>query len=428
MFPRALLLSLSFLFGTAIVPLLRPVNLQAQSHRPAVLPETLQRQIISTMQRDLGGSADAFKITQTEVSTWQDCLTRPALTRSAFNCQFSGRKTGYQVQVQGQGENWTYYVVDSMDNRSPQITLDGPASVSPKVRQALLKSLGYDPKTDLKILAARTMGLLPACDRSSVSKPCNATPTPYWQLLIEQHPRPIAIDLQGRIMPPQPGRLKSFLPKNLAGLSPVFAEAVLNDVRDRHLGTLPPNLRVERIQRSTWTMCNSGGVPVSGPGPSRPIVGACAVGVTSGWQMISRSGPVQWVHYVQPWPLTARVNPLSAPLAPDGPQSLPKTTADAVIQAVAQQEKKARSNYKIHWADSRFFDACLNPAPQFNPVNAALSCRQGLQSGWQVQVMGQGKPGTPRLYNYHANLTGTDLRFISAHDWMPPPSAAPIGR
>jgi hypothetical protein len=374
------------------------------------------------MQRDLGGSADTFKITQIEPATWQDCLTGPNRPNPLSTCQPLS-KTGHKVRVNGQGETWTYYVTPDA-----QLTLDGPASMSPKIYQTLTKTLGYDPNTQLKILAAQPLSQLQSCHTSSPSNPCNVTPTPYWQLLIEQHPRPIAIDFQGRIMPPQPGSLKSFLPKNLAGLSPAFAEAVLQEVRDRHLGTLPPNLRVERIKRTTWTMCNSGGVPVSGPGPSRPIVGACAVGVSSGWQMITRSGPVQWVHYVQPWPLTARVSPLSNPLAPDGPQSLPKATADAVIQAVAQQEKQPRSNYKIHWADARFFDACLNPAPQFNPVNSALFCRQGLQSGWQVEVMGQTKTGNPRLYSYHASLTAHDVRFISAHDWLPPPSAAPIGR
>ncbi len=374
------------------------------------------------MQRDLGGSPDTFKITQIEPATWQDCLTGPTRPTPLSTCQPLS-KTGHKVRVNGQGENWTYYVTPDA-----QLTLDGPASMSPKIYQTLIKTLGYDPNTQLKILAAQPLSQLQSCNTSSPSNPCNATPTPYWQLLVEQHPRPIAIDLQGRIMTPPPGSLKSFLPKNLAGLSPAFAEAVLQDVRDRHLGILPPNLRVESLKRSTWAMCNSGGVPVSGPGPSRPIVGACSVGVSSGWQMITRSGPVQWVNYVQPWSPTARVSPLNHPLAPDGLQSLPKATADAVIQAVAQQEKQPRSNYKIHWADSRFFDACLNPAPQFNPVNSALFCRQGLQSGWQVQVMGQGKTGNPRLYHYHASLTGSDVRLISAHAWMPPPSAAPIGR
>jgi hypothetical protein len=224
----------------------------------------------------------------------------------------------------------------------------------------------------------------------------------------------------------QPGNLKGFLPKHLAGMSPMFAQAVLQDVSDRHLSTLPPNFRVESIKPTTWAMCDSGGVPVSGPGPSRPIVGACPVGVSSGWQMITRSGPVRWVHYVQPWPLTAWVGTLSHQVPPDGPQSLPKATADAVLQTVAQRDKQPRSRYTIHWAEAVFFDTCLNPPTQFNAVNAALFCRQGLQSGWQVQVMTRGETG-PRLLVYHANLTGSDVRFISAHDWQPPPMAAPRG-
>jgi hypothetical protein len=415
--PSRLLLSLPLLCGAVS---LLPSASSALSPRPAGLSASLQRQVISTMQRDLGSNAAAFKITQAEPATWQDCLTQPNRPNPISTCQ-PIRKTGHKVRVTGLGETWTYYVTPEA-----QITLDGPTSVSPKASQTLIRALGYDPKTPLKILAARPFGLLKTCTDSSPNTPCNAAPTPHWQLLVEQHPRPIAIDLQGQVVQPQPGNLKGFLPKNLVGLSPVFAEAVLQDVIDRSLGTLPPNLQVEGIQLTTWAMCDSGGVPVSGPAPSRPIMGACPVGVSSGWQMITRSGPVRWVHYVQPWPLTAGVGTLSHHLPPDGPQSLPKSTADAVIQSIAQREQQSRDKYQIHWATSSSFDACLNPQAQPKAINSALSCRQGLQSGWQVQVMTRGKTG-PRLLTYYASLTGSDVRFVSAYDWQPPPMAAPKG-
>jgi hypothetical protein len=377
------------------------------------------------MQRDLGGNAATFTITHIEPATWQDCPTGPNRPNPLSTCQ-PIRQTGHKVRVNGQGETWTYYVTPDA-----QITRDGPASISPKASQTLIKALGYDPNTPLKILAARTFSPLKACTESSPSKPCNPAPTPYWQLLVEQHPRPIAIDLQGKILQPQPGNLKGFLPKHLAGLSPVFAEAVIHDVSDRHLGTLPANLRVESIKPTTWAVCNSGGKPAPGPGPTQPMMGACPVGTTSGWQTITRSGPIRWVHYVQPFSMAAWTPgpgfTLASLVSPDGPQSLPKSTADAVIQTVAQQEQQPRSNYQIHWADSRFFDACLNPHAPSNAVNSALFCRQGLQSGWQVQVITRGATGNPRLFTYHANLTGSDIRFISAHDWQPPPMATPRG-
>jgi hypothetical protein len=417
--PSRLLLSLPLLFG-ATLSLILPSASLALSPRPAGLSASLQRQVISAMQRDLGGNAASFKISQTESATWQDCVTQPSRPNPISTCQ-PIRKTGHKVRVTGLGQTWTYYVTPEA-----QITLDGPTSVSPKASQTLIRALGYDPKTPLKILAARPFSLLKACTDSSPSQPCNPAPTPYWLLLVEQHSRPIAIDLQGRIIQPEPGSLTGFLPKNLAGLSSRSAKAVLKDVIDRNLGTLPPNLRVESIKPTTWAMCDSGGVPVSGPGPSRPIVGACPVGVSSGWQMITRSGPVRWVHYVQPWPLTDRGGTLSHQLSPDGPQSLPKATADAVIQAAAQREQQTRDQYYIHWADSHFFDACLNPPAQFHAVNSALFCRQGLQSGWQVQVMTRGTTG-PRLLVYHASLTGNDIRFVSANDWFPPPMATPRG-
>lgn len=414
------LLSLPLLLGTAIIPLTTTL---AQSPRPAVLSDTLQRQVLSTMQRDLGGNSATFKISQTESATWQDCPSRPNRPSPLSTCQPS-HNTGHKVRVKGQGETWTYYVT-----QEGRIQLDGPASISPKAIQTLIKSLAYDPKIKLNILAARPLSLLPPCHGSSPSKPCNATPSPHWQILLEQRPNPITINLQGKII--HPTSLKSFLPKNLVGLDPNFAEAVLHDVRDRHLGTLPPNLNIESIKKTTWAVCNSGGEPAPGPGPSQPLMGACPVGTSSGWQVITRSGPIRWVHYVQPFSMAAWTPEpgftLASLVSPDGPQSLPKATADAVLQAIAQQEKQPRSTFKIHWAESRFFDACLNPSAQFNAVNPAFFCRQSIQSGWQIQVMGRGKTGNFRVFNYHTNPTGSDIRFISANDWAPPPMAAPVG-
>jgi len=331
---RSLFLGLPLLLGTAyseadpyrIAPPLTNPTLLAQSPRPNLLSASLQRQIISTMQRDLGGNTTTFTITQSEPATWQDCLTEPNRPNPLSTCQ-PIRQTGYKVRVNGQGETWTYYATPDA-----QITLDGPASISPKASQNLMKALGYAPNTPLKILAARPFGLLQSCDTSSPSKPCNAAPTPYWQILIDQKPRPITIDLQGKII--QPSSLQSFLPKNLAGLDPNFAEAILHDVRDRHTGTLPPNLQVESIKKTTWVVCNSGGKPAPSSGPSQPMMGNCPVGSTSGWQAITRSGPIRWVHYVQPFSMAAWTPELGFTLAslvsPDGPQSLPKATADAV--------------------------------------------------------------------------------------------------
>jgi hypothetical protein len=399
-----------------------------------MLSESIQRQIISTMQRDIGGDSAAFKITEIEPTTWDDRRTE------AVNCQLTERKMGCKVQVQGQGETWTYYVAED-----GTIQLDALASISLTAHQTLMKSLGHAPNGKLDILAARLLDRLPSSDASSLVTPCDANLTPHWQLLIDidqspypsmRYPRPITIDLQGELV--QQSSLTSFLPQNLAGLDPIFAEAVLHDVRDRHLGVLPPNLTIESIKETPWTDNRAAqiGVPLH-PGPSRQVTGACCVAISSGWQVITRSGPIRWVHYLQPYLREVDRIPdprltLTSLVSPDGPQSLPNAITNAVIQAVIQREKQPHDSYGIYWVESRFFDACLNPGSQFDTVddcfnfvfdaiNPALFCRQGLQSGWVVQVRGPGKTGDCRIFSYHTNLTGSEIRFVSAINWVPYP-------
>jgi hypothetical protein len=405
-----------------------------------MLSESIQRQIISAMQRDLGGDSAPFKITEIEPITWDDRRTE------ASNCKLTEHKMGCKVQVQGQGETWTYYVAED-----GTIQLDAPASISLTAHQTLMKSLGYAPNSKLNILAAHLLGRLPSCD---------ANPTLHWQLLIDidqppysylRYPRPIAIDLQGELV--QQSSLMPFLPQDLAGLDPIFAEAVLHDVRDRHLGVLPPNLTIESIKQTPWTTDNGAGrigVPLH-PGPSQKEKGgACCIApvpIPSGWQVITRSGPIHWVHYLHPYLMEVAQIPdprlrfvplvlldgtqrrLASLVLPDGPQSLPNSIAEAVIQIVAQGEKHPQDYYHIAWVTSRFFDACLNSCYQFDPVddglnsifnaiNPALCCRQGLQSGWEVQVQGPGQNGYSRVFSYHTNLTGSEIRFISATNWV----------
>lgn len=397
---------------------------QAQAFQPTAPSKALRAKIIAAMQQELGGTAQNFTITQITPTQWDDCALTGAHPASGNPCQ-PGRRRGWQVQVKGRGELWTYYATARGD-----IQLDGPASVNPEALQTLVRTLGYDPAIQLKILAARPLGLLPDCPTSSPNRPCNAAPQPHWQILLEQQPRPLTISLKGTLI--QPSSLRSWLPKNLAGLAPLWAEAVLHDVRDRNSGILPPNFQIESIRKTTWAACDSGGLPAPGPGPSQQITGACLVGTTTGWQMITRSGPVRWVHYVQPGPLSPRLPgpglALGSLVSPDGPQSLPQSVADLAIAETEKQERQPRNSFRVHWAQPVWLDACLNPAYSqiAGDINPALSCRQNIQSGWQVQVMGgQVSNGMQRLWTYHTSLTGHEWRLISVSNWAPPPVAPP---
>lgn len=396
----------------------RVVPMVAQGLRSSTrLPKAIKTQLIQAMQQELNGSSQDFKVLKVEKAKWLDCSTDINQPKASVNCQ-STRQTGFRVQISGKGETWIYYAT-----RNGTIQLDGPASVSPRAYQTLLNKLGYDPTVKLKILAAKPMGILPPCPPNALCKPL---PIPHWQLLLEQQPRPLTLDLQGKIATPSP--LKSLLPKTLHGLSPSWAEAVLHDVRDRHLGLLPSNLSVESIRPSIWAACNSGGETAPGPGPSQPITGACMIGRYSGWQIMTRSGPVVWIHYLQTPGIPEPRRTLANLVAPDGPQSLPPSVADAVRNAAAKEDQKPVNQYRVHWAESQFFDGCLN-ASQFlvtgATVDSTLRCGQTIQSGWQVQVMSRGESGNFQLSVYHTTLTGNELRFISKGDWFPPPIPIP---
>jgi hypothetical protein len=202
----------------------------------------------------------------------------------------------------------------------------------------------------------------------------------------------------------------------------------LRDVRDRADGMLGQNFRVVSLKAINWNECRGGN-----PAPSQPARGICPDIDRRGWQMITANGSVRWVHYLMKSEGTT-LPPIDR-VSPDGPQSLPKSIGTTLLRSLAKREGKLLSNYRVYWADATFFDGCLNPVMAMqspdrpNRINPALGCRQRVQSGWQVSVMGNeiSGGGTP-LTTYYVNGSGTDYRLISQTQWFPPPVAPPPGR
>jgi hypothetical protein len=367
------------------------------------LSPAIATKVTETMAGAFGADRKAFTITKTTPATWQDCLPIPDRDISG-NCKPQAR-SGWRVRVMGKGEVWQYFV--TADGR---VTLDGLASVSPKVRAGLAKALNREPAT-VRFQAAQLVQNMEGCPVGAL---CKMSPNPAWKILLEDDRSPYVMTLQGRRS--AVGSFASFLPADLAGLPPSYGEAVLRDVRDRADGLLGANFRVEGIKPMTWNACRGGDVA-----PSQIARGICPDVTREGWQMVTINGPVRWVHYlfkpdVTPAPQIDRVSP-------DGPQSLPQSVATTLIQATAKRDKQAVSNYHIHAVDATFFDGCLNPAG-FAPklVNPAIGCRQRVQSGWQVSVISNTttSDGQP-LTTYHVNHLGTDYRVISQTRWLPPP-------
>ncbi len=394
-----------------------PASLQAQAPiaapkrvKPLTLPTALSNQVLETMSGTLGGDRQQFTIGKITPTAWSDCVPIP--DRYITGDCAPQTRSGWRVQAKGKGETWQYFVT-----AGGHITLDGPASVSPKVRAGLAKSLNRNV-TSLRFQAVQLVQHMEGCPVGTL---CKIAAHPAWKILLDDAASPHTMTLQGKRV--QDDRFASFLPANLAGLPPSYGEAVLRDVRDRTDGMLTPNFRVEGIKAIKWNDCQGGD-----PAPSQPMRGICPDINHEGWQMITVSGPVRWVHYLMKPDMTPV--PTLDRVLPDGLKSLPKSIGTTLIQSLAKQEGKPVSNYRVYWADATFFDGCLNPVAAMqlpNRINLAVGCRQRIQSGWQVSVMGDGFAsggGTP-LTTYYVNALGTDYRLISQTQWFPPPVAPP---
>jgi hypothetical protein len=382
--------------ATPATPIVKPTP------APTLSP-TLATKVTETMAGAFGADRKAFTITKTTPANWSDCLPIPDRDISG-NCKPQAR-SGWRVQVMGKGEVWQYLV--TADGR---MTLDGLASVSPKVRVGLAKALNREPAS-LKFQAVQLVQNMEACP---VGAMCKMSPNPAWKILFDDDRSSYTMTLQGTRS--EAGSFASFLPADLAGLPLSYSEAVLRDVRDRADGVLGANFRVEGIKPITWNDCRGGDVA-----PSQIARGICPDVKREGWQMVTINGPVRWVHYL----IKPEVMPAGAigPVTPDGLQSLPSSVATTLIQATAKRDKQAVSNYHIHAADATFFDGCLNPSGFASKlVNPAIGCRQRVQSGWQVSVISNTTTtdGQP-LTTYHVNHLGTDYRVISQTRWLPPP-------
>ena len=107
----------------------------------------------------------------------------------------------------------------------------------------------------------------------------------------------------------------------------------------------------------------------------------------------------------------------------DGLQSLPEAVQRRIVVQIAESAGIPLSGLRLFWAESRFFDRCLNTHP------GAPTCSTDIRSGWVVQILVQqptsGTSMQQPLWVYHTNITGTDVRLMSQGHWMPPPMALP---
>jgi hypothetical protein len=401
---------------TAVIP--SPLQAQApigptKTIKPLTIPTALSNQVLETMAGTLGGDRKQFTIVKVTPATWQDCATAP--DRDITGDCAPQPRSGWRVQAKGKGEIWQYFVTSAGN-----VTLDGVSSVSAKVKTGLAKALNRDVTT-LRFQAVQPVQNMAGCPVTAL---CKMAANPAWKILLDDTATPYTVTFQGALV--EEASFASFLPPNLVGMPASYGEAVLRDVRDRADGMLGQNFRVVSLKAINWNECRGGN-----PAPSQPMRGICPDIDRSGWQMITANGSVRWVHYLLK-PDVMLLPPTLNRVSPDGPQSLPKSMGIALIRSLAKREGKLLSNYRVYWADATFFDGCLNPVmpmqspEQPNRINPALGCRQRIQSGWQVSVMGNEMTGSGQpLTTYYVNGLGTDYRLISQTQWFPPPVAPP---
>jgi hypothetical protein len=364
------------------------------------LPLAFQTKILERMAQSSLLNQETLRITQSTRTTWSDCLHPNAEQLLEPSCK-AVQRSGWKVEVQGQTEVWTYYVTDS---GIP--ILDAPASLNPKVKTALGRS-GLNSLKDLHTIAAEPYAIADTSHCPTVAL-CKVRPTPGWKVAVSHSPRLFYLDYQGKPMPV--GDFRGLLPRNLKGLPTAAATAAIRDVQDRH-GVLPANFRVESIQPLSWELCGGG------PGPTQPERGTCPVGLSiPGWRLQAMGAGMHWIYY---WPKGMETD-AGANTLPDGLQSLPKTVSDRVLQTVARGDRLPRDQYYIRRASAIFLDRCLNRK------TTALHCRQGIQSGWSISIMG-GKPLDPAhpsmesIATYTTSLDGSDVTLVDRRIWAAVP-------
>jgi hypothetical protein len=167
-----------------------------------------------------------------------------------------------------------------------------------------------------------------------------------------------------------------------------IAKTVRRDL-SRRVGIPAEKLRITKYSRKTW--------PNGCLGLARPDE-VCTQALVEGWRITLSDGRQTWVYRTDSEGLVLRLEPQKASV------NLPKSVADAVLQAASQQSGLPISELRIIQAEQRTWsDGCLGLG------TLVELCLQALVPGWLVTVEG----GQQRLV-YHTNASGSVLRLNEA--------------
>ncbi|MDB9373784.1 hypothetical protein [Nodularia sphaerocarpa] len=365
---------------------------------PKNLPQNLETAVREKMAQQLEINSELLKLTKSEIATWEDCLPHKSGVIPTQPCPAKSH-SGWRVTMSGQGENWVYYVTNN-----GFITLDTTASLNQTILSALSTKLSLETN-NISIIAAQLSKGLPDCP---INTTCKVQSILGWRILVKGREKPFFLGLDGQDL--NYGNLSLFLPQETAEMPRNIGEKVLEDVVSRH-DNLNSNLRVESIKAITWNWCQG-----AETGPTKPEMGNCQDIEQAGWQMIVIMDANRYVYYIHKRAIS---DPNFSPI-PDGMQSLPSSLVSVIKKDAAKRAKVSENIIGLHSTTPKFFDSCLNID------NQKLSCRQSIQAGWEVNVLGGNVPsGNPSwasaARSYNVNLAGNDLRFVHFGVWVPVP-------
>ncbi|MEA5514122.1 hypothetical protein [Nodularia sp. UHCC 0506] len=365
---------------------------------PKNLPQNLEIAVREKMAQQLQINSEILKLTKSEIATWEDCLPDKSGVIPTQPCPAKSR-SGWRVTISDQRENWVYYVTNN-----GFITLDATASLNQTIISTLSQRLGLKPN-QLRIVAAQLSKGLSACPTNTT---CKVQPILGWRILVEGRKKPFFLGLDGKDL--NYGNLSLYLPQETAEMPQNIVEKVLEDVVSRH-DKLTSNLKVESIKAITWNWCQG-----AETGPTKPEMGNCPDIEQAGWQMIVIMDANRYVYYVNKRAIS---DPNFSPI-PDGMQSLPSSLVSVIKKDAAKRAKVSENIIGLHSTTPKFFDSCLNID------NQKLSCRQSIQAGWEVNVLGgnvsSGNPSwASAAWMYNVNLAGNDIRFVHSGVWVPVP-------
>jgi hypothetical protein len=352
-------------------------------------PPQITKAAIQAMGQESRFNLEDLKVIKTESGRDRNCPLIP--TRNPCPAV---RPPGWRITVQGKTpdrqETWVYYA-DTKD----QVTLDAPASLSPKVRRSLSDRFNIPPK-NLIIHTAQLVSYSPPCPGDRL---CPAAVSPAWRISGPDF-GVTHVGLNGENFDPDTSIPNLFdrYPGDRAKLPTTIGRAAVIDLAQKlNLNPLSEEIKIASVKAITWNLCRGGS------GPTQPERGICPDVDVSGWKILLDAGGLRWVYYEN--------NGLTL----DAAQTIAPTIEGRLKGAIARQARLSPDAIQIQASsvNSIYLAGCLDG-------QLSLRCRQSAQLGWRFRAIISGQTQF-NAWTYQSNFQGTQVKLLEKGTWFPVP-------